>query len=88
MPLCLLAGMGAERRDGMIKIGHIVQTKDSGARKYAGIHILFQDGSFGYRDSDGLDVIGWADIRRIFSQIENAGEGNKPCRDKTGEVTA
>lgn len=67
----------------MIKIGHIVQAKDNRkkgivTRKYAGIHILFQDGSFGCRDSDGLDVIGWADIRGIFSQIENAGAGSKP----------
>lgn len=70
----------------MIKIGHIVQTKDDGkkgivTRKYAGIHILFQDGSFGFRNSGELDVIGWTNISGIFSQIKNA-DGNKNISGK------
>lgn len=75
----------------MIKVGYIVETKDDCkkgivTRKYAGIHILFSDGSFGYRDSDQLNVIGRANIRKIFRQIENS-KGEKYEQADKGKIS-
>lgn len=60
----------------MVHVGHIVETEEGikgiVTRKFAGINLMFSDGSFGYRTASELKVVGYADIKELFRQIEKA----------------